>query len=885
MLDLNFLTPSSTLNIIVVVIAIAVFSFALALRALRNRLKTPDLDEGIEERLVLEIKVPKFNEQGPVAAGIMFSALHGLLEKEGANVHVSFEIAADSQGVKFYTVVPPFFEKFVKSQIYAQYPEAEINVVEDYASNFSPATDAVAATELSISKPYFFPIKTFPDFEVDPLAAITSAVDERIGTQRAWIQLLIRPVDDTWQKIGYEYISAVKTGTEFEQGGENEFVAIFKQLGKEFLTVLVSIPVSIFTGGIADPAASKDKEKKKKEIVLTAGEETAIKSIENKLAKLGFESCVRIVGIGANQAEADQQIGALTSALKQFSAANLNSFVRKDATDGLKSIEQYQKRILVPSKSDPLILDTEELASLFHLPNVSVATPNIAWTKAKKAEYPLDLPVNVEPALGVTTFRNERIKFGIKRDDRRRHMYIIGKTGTGKSTMMQNMAISDIYNGEGLAFIDPHGDSIDLLLEHIPDHRMEDVVLFDPSDLNYPLAINMLELFDPEQKGLVASGLIEVFRKRFEFSWGPRLEHLLRHLILSLLEIPGSTLLGITRMLTDLTYRRYIVHLLEDPVMIDFWNNEYPQLEDSRSGGEAIAPIQNRIGQFLASPIIRNLVSNARSTVQFDEIMNQQKIFLVNLSKGKIGDDNSNILGSLIVSRLQFAAMARVKIPEKERKDFYLYVDEFQNFISSSFATILSEARKYRLCLIMAHQYIGQLEQSGLSNSAEVREAVFGNVGSMLAFTIGQSDAEVLAKEFAGIFDESDFVTLERFNMYLKLMIDLTQSRPFSAGSLPIDEGLRTNNKEKVIELSRKKYGVPKQLVEKRISDWSAKVFAPGMDDDIVSRLRLQRQSQADKARMDNVNQLNIETNATQENVVTSPEEVFIEEKQDEQHT
>ncbi|MCA9397747.1 DUF87 domain-containing protein, partial [candidate division WWE3 bacterium] len=632
---------SSTLNIIIVVVTILVLSFALALRALRSRLQKEDEIEGIENGKLLEIKVPKFNEQGPVAAGIMFSALHGLMEKGGNNTHLSFEIAADSSGVKFYTFVPDYFEKFVKSQIYAQYPDAEIAEVEDYSRQLNTATEAVSATELNLSKPYFFPIKTFPNFEVDPLAAITSAVDERIGNQKAWIQLLIRPIDDTWQKIGYEYISAVKTGSEFAKT-ENEFVALLKSLGSEFAAVLMSIPISILTGGVYDGSKSSDSATKKKEVVLTSGEETAIKTIEGKLSKLGYETCIRIVGVGDNLDDAERQVGALTSALKQFSAANLNSFTRKDIEDPFAAMSDYQKRVLKTYKSGQIIMDTEELASLFHLPSTSVATPNIAWTKAKKVEYPLELPVNVAPLIGETSFRNEHIKFGVKRDDRRRHMYIIGKTGTGKSTMMQNMAISDIYNGEGLAFVDPHGDSIDLILEHIPDNRIDDVVLFDPSDLHYPLAINMLELFDPEQKGLVASGLIEVFKKRFEFSWGPRLEHLLRHLILSMLEIPGSTMLGITRMLTDLTYRRYIVNLLEDPVMIDFWTNEYPQLEDSRQGSEAIAPIQNRIGQFLASPIIRNLVSNARSTVRFDEIMNEGKIFLVNLSKGKIGDDNSN---------------------------------------------------------------------------------------------------------------------------------------------------------------------------------------------------------------------------------------------------
>lgn len=841
---------SITLNIILIISTIVVISFALALRALRRRLQDTQISPGIRDGMLLEIKVPKFNEQGPVAAGIMFSALHGLIEKEDEQSHVSFEIAADKTGIKFYTYVPRYFEKFVKSQIYAQYPEAEIFEVEDYTRTIDEAKGAIAAANLTLSKPYYFPIKTFPDFEVDPLAAITSAVDERAGDQRAWFQVLINPIDDTWQKVGYEYIAAVKNREDFGPG-ENEIVVVLRGIFKEFFEVFMDLVTNIFTGSINGATSDEKKKEGEKQKALTAGEETAIAYIEKKMSRLGFKASLRVVGYGANPEEASRQVGALTSALKQFSAANLNSFVTNMQEDPTKSLQDFRERILDPGNaSNPLIFDTEELASIFHLPNTSVATPNIAWTKAKRIEYPLELPVGIEPVLGVTSFRAEEIEFGIKRDDRRRHMYLVGKTGTGKSTLLQRMAISDIQNGEGIAFIDPHGDSIDLILNYIPDNRVDDVILFDPADIYHPIAMNMLELFDPEQKSLVASALIEVFKQRFEFSWGPRMEHILRNCILSLLEVPGSTLLGISRILTDRTYRRYIVHLLEDPVMIDFWNSEFPQLEESRQGAEAIAPIQNRLGQFLSSPTVRNMVSNARSTVRLDEVMDQGKILLANLSKGKIGDDNSNILGTLLVTRLQFAALSRVKIPEQDRKDFFLYVDEFQNFVTSSFATILSEARKYRLALIITHQYLGQLEQAGLANPKEVRDAVFGNVGTIASYTVGQEDGEILSKEFSEVFDVSDFVSLERFHYYIKLMIDLTQSRPFSAKGLPINTNLKTDNVQKVIESSRKQFSVPRELVEKRIDMWNKKVFAPGMDDDKVHKIREEMRLRADLSRV-----------------------------------
>jgi len=839
------------LNLILIISTVIIISFALALRSLRGRLEETDVKTGIEDGVMLEIKVPKFNEQGPVAAGIMFSALHGLMEKEDKSAHVSFEVAADESGIKFYTFVPRYFEKFVKSQVYAQYPDAEIFAVEDYAKAADIGKGAMSAAELTLSKPYYFPIKTFPDFEVDPLAAITSAVDERGGDERAWFQMVINPIDDTWQKIGYEYIAAVKDRKEFAPG-ENEIMVVLRSIFKEFAGVFFDIVTNIFTGTVSDPNGADGKKGGEEKKSLTAGEETAIAYIEKKMSRLGFVTSLRVIGHGATQEDASRQVGALTAALKQFSAANLNSFVTNTVEDTAQALQNYRDRAPVPtSPTNPMILDTEELASLYHLPNTSVATPNIAWTKAKKVEYPLELPVDVEPLLGTTAFRAESAKFGIKRDDRRRHMYVVGKTGTGKSTLLQRMAISDIHNGEGLAFIDPHGDSIDLILNYIPDSRVDDVILFDPADIHHPIAMNMLELFDPEQRSLVASALIEVFKQRFEFSWGPRMEHILRNVILTLLEVPGSTLLGIPRILTDRTYRRYIVHLLEDPVMIEFWNSEFPQLEESRQGAEAIAPIQNRMGQFLSSPTIRNIVSNARSTVRLDEVMDQGKILLANLSKGKIGDDNSNILGTLLVTRLQFAALSRVRMPENERKDFFLYVDEFQNFVTSSFATILSEARKYRLALIMAHQYLGQLEQAGLANAREVRDAVFGNVGTMVSFTVGQEDGEILSKEFSEVFDVSDFVSLERYNFYTKLMIDLTQSRAFSARSLPIDNNLRRDTIEKVIESSRRNYSVPRDLIEKRIEAWNSKVFAPGMDDEKVTQLRENLRTLSDQERVE----------------------------------
>jgi len=827
--------------------SVAVVGAGLAIVGLKRRLSKTEAVALPD--VILLIEVPKFNEKGPVAAEMMFASLHGLLkETPTVQEHFSFEIVASEEGIKFYAVVPQIFENFVKSQIYAQYPQAEISRVEDYTKRVMSDRMAMAATEVVLAREYYFPIKTFPNFEVDPLAAITSAVEDLPEGSQAWLQLLIRPLPDIWQKAGYQFVDSVRQGTQIKPSlfsgikqdlglAVKEIIVAILSLIPEIITSLLNPNSARYTGEGARSASGSGK------VELSAEQRVELEGVENKLTKLGFETSIRIVGSGKNLDVAAKQVDSVFAALRQFSTAHLNSFERSEFVRSVDEVVGDYRRRVFPSKPDNIfILNTEELASLFHLPNVTVETPNIAWTKAKKVEYPLDLPVGVKPIIGATSFRDSDLKFGIKRDDRRRHMYIIGKTGTGKSTLLESMIVSDIEEGEGLAVLDPHGDSFEKLLNYIPEERLEDVVIFDPSDLQFPVAMNMLELFDPDQIGLVASGLVDVFRRRFEFSWGPRLEHILRNCLLTLLHIPHSTLLGVTRLLTDRAYRKYITHLLPDPVLKDFWEVEFEGMADSKSlVAEAISPIQNRLGQFLSTPTIRNIVGQPRSTIKLDEIINTRKILLVNLSKGKIGEDNSAILGGMLISRLQFAAMTRVSLPPEERKDFFVYVDEFQNFATSAFASILSEARKYRLNLILAHQYLAQVPE-------EVRTAIFGNVGSIISFSVGQADASILAKEFAPTFDESDLIGLEKYHIYLKLMIDLSQSRPFSARTLPFDV-VETGLREKVIASSRSKYAADRSEVESRIVRWSRKQFVPGMDDKVVEKLRKELETKAAAAK------------------------------------
>lgn len=440
-----------------------------------------------------------------------------------------------------------------------------------------------------------------------------------------------------------------------------------------------------------------------------------------------------------------------------------------------------------------------------------------------------------------TNFRNREVPFGIRRDDRRRHMYVIGKTGMGKTTLIENMVIQDIINGHGVCFVDPHGDSVEKVLNYIPSNRINDVIYLNPADVDFPIAFNPLESVDPKHKHLVASGLMGVFTKIWAGVWSARMEYILQNTILALLDSPGNTMLGIVRMYVDKVYRKKIVDNIKDPIVKSFWVDEFANYQD-KFRTEAIAPIQNKVGQFLSNAIIRNIVGQTKSAIDLRHIMDGRKILLLNLSKGRIGEDSSALLGAMLITKLQLAAMSRVDIPEEDRQDFYLYVDEFQNFATESFANILSEARKYRLNLIVAHQYIGQLIQD---KSTIVRDAIFGNVGTMIVFRIGADDAEFLEKEFEPAYTLNDLVNLTKFNVYLKLMINGVASNPFSAVTLPpIAEP--TGNQDKVIDISRERYATPRITVEQKISKWlgaeyhteAAKVESDTMNEEGVEENR-----------------------------------------------
>ncbi|MCP6718239.1 MAG: type IV secretion system DNA-binding domain-containing protein [Patescibacteria group bacterium] len=422
--------------------------------------------------------------------------------------------------------------------------------------------------------------------------------------------------------------------------------------------------------------------------------------------------------------------------------------------------------------------------------------------------------------LGETTFRNQRKRFGIKTDDRRRHVYVVGKTGMGKTALLENMVIQDIRDGKGVGVVDPHGEAAEKILDFIPAERINDVIYFNPADLNYPMPFNVMEKVDPEYRHLVASGLMEVFKKIWPDVWSARMEYILSNSILALLEDPNSTLLGVNRMLADPEYRKQIVAKVKDPMVKSFWNNEFARYTQ-RYEVEATAAIQNKIGQLISNPLIRNIIGQVKSRLNMRELMDDGKILIANLSKGKIGEENSRLLGALLITKLQLAAMSRVDIPEKQRKDFFLYVDEFQNFATEAFANILSEARKYRLSLVLANQYMAQLEEmTALGRSTKVRDAVFGNVGTFIVFRVGAEDAEYLEKEFVPEITAEDFVNLAKYNVYIKLMIDGVAGRPFSAHTLEPYKFPDQSHKDKIIMVARERYSIERSVVEEKIKRW-----------------------------------------------------------------
>ncbi|MDD3794301.1 MAG: type IV secretion system DNA-binding domain-containing protein [Candidatus Gracilibacteria bacterium] len=770
---------------------------------------------------VFEILVDKNNIKGPGVFEHILIILHRVFEdfskKNPENqVAFSFEITKVGNRIRFFVVSPKKYANFLSNQIYAHYNDVEIQEVGDYLSNIP--SSKVQIGKVSLKKHYLFPIKSFTQIQeeasrdmVDPFSSITSALSKSGKYTLNTFQINFTPVKDSFWKTDSEKIIKIITSK-----SPNFIKKILLSKYLIFLKVLV-FPFVLFLKIIKlflkrdEEGSSEQTEEKTDEIA---------EYFKTKLSLSGYKTSINIIHAGDDKIEANASIKEISSTLGIFSYFGANSFVLDSIVSGEEYFEIVRNRKVVGNN----ILSTNELSGLVHLPTSYVKTPQINWVSSRAFEPPSNLPIvdsdltddivpeNDLTPIGKTNFRGTNMSFGIGPNDRRRHMYILGKTGMGKSTLLENMIIDDIRKGRGVAVIDPHGDLAEAVIGFIPKSRTNQTIIFDPSDTSWPIAFNMLEDISPEHRPLVASGLVGIFKKIFGDSWGPRLEHILRNTILALLEYPNSTLISIPLMLTSEVFRNKVVSKIKDPVVKKFWTGEFAKMAPNQRS-EAVGPILNKVGQFLSSSILRNVLGQPKNSFSLRWAMDNQKIVIVNLSKGKIGEDASALLGAMLVTKFQMEAMSRADISEDKRVDFYLYVDEFQNFATDSFATILSEARKYKLNLVMANQYIDQMQES-------VRGAVFGNVGSIVSFQVGYHDATILKEVLTGEILEDDLMNLKKYNIYTKQLIDGMPSRVFSASTFAPNkkhEEVFSKRYEKILQVSREKYSKPKNQVEEKI--------------------------------------------------------------------
>jgi len=757
------------------------------------------------ENVLLVLEIPKTNDKKELAAEQLFASLHGILRDSrelrlsgGHQEHISFEIASVNGQIRFYVWVPRTLQSFVEGQIYSQYPTVQIHQADEDYTEHQRDHEVAYSAELALTTDEFLPIRTFQSFEVDPLAGITGTLAKLETTgEELWIQVLARPIPDDWQHAADRYINNIKNGRQLSLPGLGG--------GMQWLIGIIGALWQPPEQGIGDV----------KTVELSDRDRTRISEAEKKATKLGYEVKIRLVYMGESQTNAKLRMQALVGTFKQFNSTNLNGFRAVKGAFGKEFIDKYRKRAFY---GDGFVLNIEELASVFHLPHTNVETPNIVWASAKTAEPPSKLPVltgsdandDQISAFGVTNFRGINHQFGMLRYDRSRHVYIIGQTGAGKSGLLELFALSDIFHNQGYAIIDPHGDFAINNMKFIPGSRLNDVVYFNPADTAYPLGFNPLEVTNPNQKTNISSEVIGVLKRMFGESWGPRLEYILRYTILALLDRPETTMLDITRMLTDKNFRKETLGYCRDTVVLQFWNVEFASWND-KFVAEAVAPVLNKVGAFTANPIIRNIIGQPKSTFNIRQIMDEGRILIVNLSKGLIGEDNAAILGSFLVTKIQLAAMSRSDIPDiRDRRPFYLYVDEFQNFATDSFATILSEARKYGLNLTVANQYISQMNET-------VRDAVFGNVGTMISFRVSADDAPILAKQFEPNFEAVDLLQMHNRNFVINMVIGGEKTPAFSARTLELPPS-QADNTPHIIEHSRRMYSRNREDVEREIN-------------------------------------------------------------------
>jgi len=734
---------------------------------------------GREERsidsVLLQVAVPRGNEIKIDAMEQLFASLYSI--KKGGwqqkymstQPAVSFEIVGRKEDIRFYVWTPKSYQDLIEKQIHGAFSDAEIIEVPEY--NIFPEDGFVAYKSLQLKKENYYPVKTYKDLPTDPLAVITSALAKMGEKEAAAIQILISPADSIWQKGGSSFISSTK-----------------KQE--------------------SDPEKAKYSTPAK-----------TLEAVENKISKPGFEVSVKLVCVSSDQASANAHLTNLSSAFEQFSG-EVNGFSTRKLRNKAGFVEDFLYRyhpIFHFFGNRQSILNSEELATLYHFPNKLITTPHIYWLYSKTAPAPSEIATE-GLYLGMSSYRGIKRPVHISDEDRLRHIYIIGKTGTGKSEMLVDLIMQDIRAGKGLCFMDPHGDAIEDLLQMIPPERAEDVIYFNPGDSERPMGLNLLEANTEDQKHFAATAVINMMYKLFDpyktGIVGPRFEHAVRNAMLTAMVEEGSTFVEVMRILTDAKFVQELLPKVTDPIIRRYWTDQIAQTSDFHKS-EVLDYITSKFGRFVTNKVIRNIIGQSNSSFSFREIMDTGKILFINLSKGSLGEENSSFLGLILVPRILMAAMSRADMPKEARRDFFLYVDEFQNFATPDFAVILSEARKYRLGLCVANQFIGQVDD-------EVKNAVFGNVGTIIGFRIGTTDANYLQREFTPIFGEEDLLNIDKYNVYIKTIVNNEPVPPFSM-NLQKDmakqyASMNPKVAEIIKEMSRLKYGRDARLVESEIA-------------------------------------------------------------------
>lgn len=793
-------------------------SAAAALWLLRRWLRDERLLSSLE-LVLLEVTLPKDipeREKKPgegvreqIQSGLQWlTSLAGLKESGlwarflyGAPAF-AFEIVAHPEGeIVFFVAAPRRYEEFLEKQVFAYYPNADVRRVTDYT--LFQAGDAVRGGSLKLAQKAYLPLKTYEQLPADPLKGLTQALAKMEKGDAAAVQFVVRPAPPKVRRKGKRVARKVALGKQ---------TSVTRQEGKiEKFAGSIGKHVRASTLGKSnEPSSGSDRQREGWLPQMSPVEQERLERVDKKASEYQFEVTGRIVVACKARQAADAVFTAIQQSFTQFGEPGFNELNVKARPD------RGFFRDFIFRTHDPkarMVLSASELLSLYHFPSPEIETPNIRWRKARRAPAPSLLPPE-GIVLGVNDYRGVRTTVRLQRDDRRRHLYMLGQTGTGKTTLFKHLALQDIRAGDGVGVVDPHGDLIEDLLLHIPPSRAEDVILFDPKDTDRPLGLNMLEARDPNQRDLVVQELVLIIEKLATRlnpeSIGPMFEHYLRNALLTLIEDPDATLIDIPRLFTDKSFREWVVAKVQNPVVRQFWEKEYAQSLRGQQSADMLSYVISKLGRFISNEVVRNIIGQPKSSFDVRAVMDEGKILLVNLSKGSLGDINADLLGFVLVSKLQIAALSRTDVPQDQRRDFYLYLDEFQNFTTDTVGTILSEARKYRLNLNLTHQFIGQLTDP-------IRDAVFGNVGTVISYRIGVEDTELMAKQFAPVFDEYDVLNVEKYNAFVRLLVNNEPQRPFSLSVPPPPPGGDRRIREQIRELSRLTYGRPKAEVDERV--------------------------------------------------------------------